>query len=66
MWSKEKEPVEGEMFCDFSDRRETKNILKKLLYKLLVQIQKEKLPWGTLTGIRPSKIPEMMLEKDIS
>lgn len=66
VWSKEKEPVEGEMFCDFSDRRETKNILKKLLYKLLSADTKEKLPWGTLTGIRPSKIPEMMLEEDIS
>ena len=66
VWSKEKEPVEGEMFCDFSDRRETKNILKKLLYNLLSADTKEKLPWGTLTGIRPSKIPEMMLEEDIS
>lgn len=64
--SKEKEPVEGEIFCDFSDRRETKNILKKLLYKLLSADTKEKLPWGTLTGIRPSKIPEMMLEEGVS
>jgi len=33
-----------------------KNILKKQMYKLLSKALNKTLPWGTLTGIRPTKI----------
>ena len=46
---------------DFSDRKETKNNLKKVIYKLLNKKLHKDLPWGTLTGIRPVKIPEMLI-----
>ncbi len=46
-----------------SDRKERKNILKRTLYRLLSEYTHRKLPWGTLTGIRPVKIPVHMIEE---
>lgn len=48
------------------DRRNTKNALKKLLYCLFVKDTGKVLPWGNLTGIRPAKIPGMLMEEGIS
>ncbi len=48
---------------DFSDRVTTKNELKQNLYLILSEITGKKLPWGTLTGIRPTKIPMKFLEE---
>ncbi len=45
------EPIEPD------DRRETKNVLKRMLYHVLSEATGRTLPWGTLTGIRPTKIP---------
>ena len=41
---------------DFSNRFEAKNLIKQTLYKLLSAQEGRELPWGTLTGIRPTKI----------
>jgi len=43
------------------ERAGTKNCLKRLIYKVLEEFTKKKLPWGTLTGIRPVKIAMQML-----
>lgn len=48
---------------DFSNRRQTKNKLKQAYYKLLSDYTGKTLPWGTLTGIRPIKIPMAFLEE---
>ncbi len=48
---------------DFSDRKETKNRLKRAYYEILSNYSKKTLPWGTLTGIRPVKIPMGFLEE---
>ena len=48
---------------DFADRKEAKNALKKHLYDLLKEGLKVELPWGTLTGIRPTKIPMKLMEE---
>lgn len=48
---------------DFLDRTETKNELKQNFYQILSEITGKKLPWGTLTGIRPTKIPMKFLEE---
>ena len=48
---------------DFSDRRETKNRLKQLYYEMLREYTGRTLPWGNLTGIRPTKIPMAFLEQ---
>lgn len=42
-------------------RPEIKNRLKQLLYTVLSEHTGIQLPWGTLTGIRPVKIPMTML-----
>ena len=49
-----------------ADRTENKNRLKRLLYAMLSERTKKTLPWGTLTGIRPTKLPMAMLEEGIS
>ena len=46
------------------DRPETKNVLKRLVYGALCQVTGRTLPWGDLTGIRPTKIPMKLLEED--
>lgn len=46
----------------YKDRRHTKNVLKQLLYEVVSEITHKTLPWGTLTGIRPTKIPMELLE----
>ncbi len=48
---------------DFSDRKGSKNRLKQILYRMLSEYTGRTLPWGTLTGIRPTKIPMSMLEQ---
>ena len=48
---------------DFSDRVRTKNQLKQMLYRMLCDYTKRTLPWGNLTGIRPTKIPMKLLEE---
>lgn len=46
-----------------ADRPTVKNLLKQLIYDSLSEHLNKKLPWGTLTGIRPTKIPMAMLEE---
>ncbi len=48
---------------NYSDRTETKNRLKQALYQVLSEYTGSTLPWGTLTGIRPTKIPMSFLEE---
>ncbi len=50
-------------YAEGTPRNEVRNVLKQLLYKGLSGYLKKELPWGTLTGIRPVKIPMMMLEE---
>lgn len=51
-------PVEYE-----KDRVHTKNVLKQLVYRTLSEVTGKQLPWGDLTGIRPTKIPMKLLEE---
>ena len=56
-------------FCDLPDtltRKEVKDHFKRLIYNALSDHSGKKLPWGTLTGIRPTKIPMAMLEEGAS
>ena len=48
---------------DPEDRKETKNHLKRLIYRLLSSYTGQSLPWGSLTGIRPVKIAMQLLEE---
>ena len=53
----------GHIYVQDADRKAVKNQLKKLLYRELCAFTGKTLPWGTLTGIRPVKIPMAMLEE---
>lgn len=62
--------AEDSVSVNLNDRKESKNQLKKILYQMLSSHTNKSLPWGTLTGIRPTKIPmqcfaEGMLENEI-
>ena len=57
------EGLQRDVPVTFSDRTDTKNRLKQALYEMLSAYTKKKLPWGTLTGIRPTKIPMKFLEE---
>ena len=46
-----------------ADRKATKNVLKSMLYEMLRDYTGQSLPWGNLTGIRPTKIPMALLEQ---
>ncbi|MCR4694511.1 MAG: coproporphyrinogen dehydrogenase HemZ [Pseudobutyrivibrio sp.] len=52
-----------EIPIDYSNRPDTKNRLKLAIYDSLSARTKKELPWGTLTGIRPTKISLKMLEE---
>lgn len=49
-----------------NERKIYKNELKRLLYNVLSEKTNKTLPWGTLTGIRPTKLPMEKLELGIS
>lgn len=56
-------------FCDLPEtltRKEIKDRFKRLIYQALSGHSGRTLPWGTLTGIRPTKIPMAMLEEGAS
>lgn len=48
------------------DKAAYKNSMKRLLYNRLSDISGKELPWGILTGIRPTKLVYEMLEKGFS
>lgn len=50
--------------CYEEDRKKTKNALKRLLYTMLKDLTGEELPWGNLTGIRPTKILWLCWSRD--
>lgn len=50
-------------FATGEGRADYKNELKQLLYRVLSKVTGKQLPWGTLTGIRPTKIPMTFLEE---
>jgi len=48
---------------EYEDRFTTKNQIKRKLYGYLTAMTGKELPWGTLTGIRPTKIAMTKLEE---
>ena len=58
--------IEKEGDCHFEDYRLGRNDIKNLVYHILSEYTGMMLPWGTLTGIRPTKLPMEMYEKGAS
>lgn len=51
---------------DYENRFETKNKIKRRLYVMLKSLTGRDMPWGTLTGIRPTKIAMMKFDEGLS
>ena len=55
--------IKDDIVTDFEDYKQTKNDLKRLVYKVLCAYTDRTLPWGTLTGIRPTKIAMFLMDE---
>lgn len=49
--------------CDTADRENARSPIKRLLYEMLEKRTGKTLKWGTLTGVRPSKIAMKYIEQ---
>ena len=47
-------------------RAEVKSLVKRLLYSVLTGMTRRVLPWGTMTGIRPVKVPMKLIREGAS
>lgn len=54
------------ILCEGKDRKTIRDELKRTLYDFFSEMTGKILPWGTLTGIRPVKIPLSLIEQGIS
>lgn len=68
LWSRGDEPTSVYSFCETEglNRKEKKNVLKQELYKMVSTGLGRELPWGTLSGIRPTKIAMKLLDEGAS
>ena len=48
---------------DFLNKKVARNPLKAALYRMLSEYTEKELPWGSLTGVRPTKIATELLEQ---
>ena len=48
--------------CDYKNYKEAKNLIKRQIYKIINRYSGKVLPWGILTGIRPTKLAVAKLE----
>lgn len=49
----------------YQDKELARNPLKAALYRLLSAYTKKELPWGSMTGVRPTKIATKLLEEGV-
>lgn len=64
--SKDREEYEDERRETASGKKETRNCFKRMMYDMLSALTGRELPWGTLTGVRPTKIVYGLLEENKS
>ena len=48
--------LRAKILVDYREKSEFRNVLKMASYRLLGQFADRRLPWGDLTGVRPTKI----------
>ena len=54
---------EGQVCDELEFKRFERRFAKLRLYEILTKLYNEKMPWGALTGIRPTKLAYMEMEK---
>ena len=47
-------------------RSDIKSLLKRTVYESLSALSRKSLPWGTMTGIRPTKVPMKLIREGAS
>lgn len=57
--------AERQIACDYEDHKEGRKPVDKFIYQLLSDYTGRTLPWGTLTGIRPTKITFQWLQEGL-
>ncbi len=62
LWHDTKQLRRMRFEVDDSDKRAAKNAVKRGLYRMISDATGQQLPWGTLTGIRPTKLAMNRLE----
>lgn len=55
--------LRAKIVWDYRDKAVFRNVLKMAAYRLLGQLTDRKLPWGDMTGVRPSKIATKLLSE---
>lgn len=60
------EDIEVSLNAENEERSLFKNRIKREIYSALSNYTGKKLPWGTLTGIRPTKIPMGLINDGVS
>lgn len=58
--------AENEIICDYKDHKEARKEVDRFIYSLLSEYTGRTLPWGTLTGIRPTKIIFQWLQEGLT
>lgn len=56
--------VEKEVCCDYKDHGKCRNEVCRFLYRIFEEFTQRSLPWGMLTGIRPTKIMMNWMEEE--
>lgn len=59
-----REEVRAQIACDYRDHGESRNAVCRFLYGLFWDFTGRSLPWGMLTGIRPTKIIMKWMEEE--
>lgn len=62
VYNEDRTLASAEDYVKESDRKTLRDQLKRQLYNIFSEITGKELPWGTLTGVRPVKIPLSMIE----
>ncbi len=62
--SKDGKTTKSSVDCDYMDHEHHRNDVSRFLYRLFSEFTGRVLPWGMLTGIRPTKIMMNWLEEE--
>lgn len=58
--------IEKTVECDYEDHGPGRKVVDKFIYQMLSEYTGRTLPWGTLTGIRPTKIIFKWLQEGLT
>ncbi len=56
--------ISKSIVCEYGDHQKNRNEVCRFLYRIFSEFTEKKLPWGMLTGIRPTKIVMHWMEEE--